>query len=173
MDVKTIDELNELLKLWINEHYHKLPHHGLGGITPEVAFKTDKRSLKFVDMRTLTEAFLHTEERTVDKTGCISFEGKRYEVGLQLIGRKVEAHYDPSWSDEVEIHHPDFVPFMAKEQVIGEHCGTRAELPERMTTLKPERSRLLDGLNKANISGRTRKDVAVVFRKNREVADHV
>lgn len=173
MDIRTLDELNRILELWINEHYHKTAHHGLGGITPETAFKADKRPLKFVDMKTLTEAFLHTEERTVDKTGCISFEGKRYEVGLQLIGRKVEVHYNPSWSDEVEIHHPDFAPFMAAEQVIGEHCGIRAALPEHMTVLKPERSRLLEGLNKANISGRTRKDVAVVFRKCREGMDNV
>jgi len=173
MDVKTLEELNDLLKLWINEHYHKTPHHGLSGITPETAFKTDKRSLRFIDMKTLKEAFLHTEERKVDKTGCISFEGKKFEVGLQLLGRKVSVHYDPSWADEVEIHHPDFEPFLAKEQVIGEHCGARVELPERMTTIKPASSRLLDGLNKANISGRTKKEVAVVFRKNREVADHV
>jgi len=173
MDVRTLEELNELLKLWINEHYHKNPHHGLDGITPEVAFKTDKRPLKFIDMRTLKEAFLHTEERKVDKIGCISFEGKRFEVGLQLIGRNVEVHYDPSWTDRVEIHHPDFDPFLAKEQIIGEHCGTRAELPERMTALSPKGSRLLDGLNKANISGRTRKEVAVVFSTGREVPDHV
>ena len=173
MDVKTVEELNDLLKLWIEDHYHKSPHHGLSGITPETAFKTDKRPLKFIDMNTLKEAFLHSEERKVDKTGCISFEGKSYEVGLQLLGRKVSVHYDPSWADVVEIHHPDFEPFLAKEQVIGEHCGTRSKLPERMTPLKPESSRLLDGLNKANISGRTKKEVAVVFRKNREVADHV
>lgn len=173
MDVKTLEELNDHLKLWIDQHYHKSPHHGLSGITPETAFKTDKRSLKFIDTNTLKEAFLHTEERKVDKTGCISFEGKKFEVGLQLLGRKVSVHYDPSWSDAVEIHHPDFEPFLAKEQVIGEHCGSRSELPERMTPLKPESSRLLDGLNKANISGRTKKEVAVVFRKNREVADHV
>lgn len=173
MEVKTLEELNDHLKLWIQEHYHKSPHHGLSGITPETAFKTDKRSLKFVDANTLKEAFLHTQERKVDKTGCISFDGKTFEVGLQLLGRKVSVHYDPSWSDAVEIHHPDFEPFLAKERVIGEHCGTRAELPERMTPLKPKGSRLLDGLNKANISGRTKKEVAVVFRKNREAADHV
>ena len=173
MEVRTLEELNDLLTLWIEDHYHKSPHQGLSGITPETAFKTDKRSLKFVDMNTLKEAFLHTEERRVDKTGCISFDGKKFEVGLQLLGRKVSVHYDPSWNDVVEIHHPDFEPFLAKEQVIGEHCGSRAELPERMTPLKPESSRLLDGLNKANISGRTKKEVAVVFRKNREVTDHV
>jgi hemerythrin len=29
MDVKTVEELNDLLKLWIKQHYHKSPHHGL------------------------------------------------------------------------------------------------------------------------------------------------
>ena len=109
----------------------------------------------------------------MDKTGCISFEGKKFEVGLQLLGRKVEVHYDPSWTSEVEIHHPEFVPFLVKEQVIGEHCGVRAELPERMAPLNPEGSRLLDALNTDNISGRTRSEIAVVFRKNPEVAAHV
>lgn len=173
MEVRTLEELNDLLKLWIQDHYHKTPHHGLSGITPETAFKTDKRPLRFVDANTLKEAFLHAEERKVDKTGCISFEGKKFEVGLQFIGRKVSVHYDPSWTREVEIHPPGGKPFLAKEQVIGEHCGTRSGLPETMTAIKPESSRLLDGLNKANISGRTKKEVAVVFRKNREVADHV
>jgi hypothetical protein len=46
---------------------------------------------------------------------------------------------------------------MAKEQIIGERCGSRSELPERMTALKPESSRLLEGLNKGNISGSTPK----------------
>ena len=173
MEVRTLEELNDLLQLWIQDHYHKTPHHGLSGITPETAFKTDKRPLRFVDANTLKEAFLHAEERKVDKTGCISFEGKKFEVGLQFIGRKVSVHYDPSWTREVEIHPPGGKPFLAKEQVIGEHCGTRSGLPETMTAIKPESSRLLDGLNKANISGRTKKEVAVVFRKNREVADHV
>ena len=173
MEVRTLEELNDLLQLWIQDHYHKTPHHGLSGITPETAFKTDKRPLRFVDANTLKEAFLHAEERKVDKTGCISFEGKKFEVGLQFIGRKVSVHYDPSWTREVEIHPPGGKPFLAKEQVIGEHCGTRSGLPETMTAIKPESSRLLDGLNKANISGRTKKEVAVVFRKNREVVDHV
>jgi transposase InsO family protein len=173
MEVRTLEELNDLLQLWIQDHYHKTPHHGLSGITPETAFKTDKRPLRFVDANTLKEAFLHAEERKVDKTGCISFEGKKFEVGLQFIGRKVSVHYDPSWTREVEIHPPGGKPLLSKEQVIGEHCGTRAGRPETMTAIKPESSRLLDGLNKANISGRTKKEVAVVFRKNREVADHV
>lgn len=173
MDVKTLEELNAYLEVWIKAHYHKSPHHGLGGIAPEVAFKLDKQPLKFVDTELLTAAFLHTEERLVDKTGCISFSGKKYEVGLNLIGRKVEVHFDPSWKDEVEVHYTGFKPFKAKEIVIGEFCGSSRELPEHLKTIKPQTSRLIEGLNKANITNRTQREVAVVFRKIKEVAQDV
>ena len=169
MKPKTLEELNHNLDLWIQNHYHTAPHSSLSGISPEVAFRSDSRPLNFVDIETITEAFLHTDTREVDKTGCIDFKGKKYEVGLQLIGRKVEVYYDPSWTDEIEIHHPDFKPFKAKQQVIGRNCGTRAELPESIRTIKTEKSRLLEGLNEANITHRTNKEVAVVFRKIKEV----
>ena len=170
---KSLEELNEMLSLWISEHYHKSHHHGLDGISPEVAFKTDSRALKFVDIDALRDAFLHTATRDVDKTGCISFSGKKYEVGTRFIGRKVEVYYDPSWTDEVQIHHKDFEPLMAKRLEIGEHCGVHAGIPEENSLIKTDRSRLLDGLNKANITGRTKQEVAVVFRKIREVNTNV
>lgn len=173
MNISSLDELNHYLQLWISNHYHKTEHYGLGGISPETAFKTDSRPLKFIDMAACTEAFMHTDERLVDKTGCVSFAGKKYEAGLQLIGRKVQVHYDPSWSHEVEIHHKNFEPFKVKELEIGENCGTRASLPQELAPVKADGSRLLEGLNKANITNRTKKDIAVVFRKNREVKENV
>lgn len=63
----------------------------------------------------------------VDKTGCISFNGKTYEVGMKLIGRKVEVFYDATWQDEVEIHHKDFAPFKAQRLEIGENCRISKE----------------------------------------------
>ena len=173
MNIQSLDELNKQLDIWINEYYHKSEHSGLGGISPEVAFKTDKKPLKFINIETCTEAFLHREERLVDKTGCISFEGRKYEVGVKLMGRKVEVNYDPTWKDEVEIHYDGYKPFKAKVMVIGSNCGSKQSLPEEMTPLKPKTSRLLDGLNKANITNRTKKEVAVVFRKNREDKSNV
>lgn len=169
----TLEELNHHLDIWISEHYHKSPHHGLGGTSPAVAFKTDTRPLQFLDVEKIREAFLHTDLREVDKTGCISFNGRKYEVGLKLMGRKVDVYYDPSWTDEVEIHHKDYPPFKVKELQIGSNCGARKELPEGIRTLETGSSRLLDGLNKANITNRTNKEVAVVFRKNREVKEDV
>ena len=161
---KTLEKLNEALELWINNYYHKNIHTSLDGLTPEVAFKSDKRTLKFVDSAILTEAFLHSETRQVDKTGCINFGGKKYDVGVKLIGRKVDVYYDPTWTDEVEIHHKDFKPFKVKVMIIAENCGVRTELPEGTRPLEAKSSRLLDGLNKANISNRTKKEAAISFR---------
>lgn len=83
----------------------------------------------------------------VDKTGCISFNGKTYEVGMKLIGRKVEVFYDATWQDEVEIHHKDFAPFKAQRLEIGENCRISKEDAAVVLT-KPDTSRLLIGLKK-------------------------
>jgi transposase InsO family protein len=101
----SIAQYNDLLQIWIEEYYHKKPHSGLGGISPATAFGTDKRPLKFVSAEKLRDAFLHTEDRKVDKTGCISFEGCLYEVGIAYIGRTVQIRFDPTWTDELEILH--------------------------------------------------------------------
>ena len=170
---KTLEELNSHLEAWIMEHYHKSPHQGLGGISPEIAFRTDTRPLVFLSTEKIRDAFLHTESREVDKTGCISFHGQKYEVSLNLIGRKVEVCYDPSWQEEVEIHHKDFATFRAKALKIGPHCGARQSLPEGVRPLDTESSRLLDGLSQANNKTRARREVAIHFRKNREVEPHV
>ena len=158
-----LEELNDSFDLWLNKHYHKRPHSGLDGLTPEVAFKSDKRPLKFLHSKEIGEAFLHTETRKVDKTGCISFGGKQYEASMKLIGRNVEVHYDPTWTDEVEIRHKDFKPIKAKIQVIGENCGIRKSLPDDIGTLDVQSSRLLDALNKDNAKSRTNSQRAVSY----------
>ncbi|MBS7528868.1 DDE-type integrase/transposase/recombinase, partial [Fusibacter paucivorans] len=116
---KTLEALNDALNLWIEGYYHQNAHSSLDGLSPKIAFEKDKRALRFVNAADLTEAFLHTETRKVDKTGCISFDGKAYDVGTKLIGRSVEVKYDPTWKTEVEIHHKDFEPFKAGIQEIG------------------------------------------------------
>lgn len=146
----------------------------MNGISPETAFRTDSRPLKFVPAEVCAEAFLHTQEREVDKTGCISFQGKKYEAGMKLAGRKVEVFYDPTWTDEVEIHHKDFKPFRVKVITIGEHCGIRQDIPEELAPLTTDHSRMLDCLNKQNITKRTKTAVATTFRRQtKEDTEHV
>ena len=158
---------NELLEAWIEEYYHKSEHSSLMGLTPKVAFMTDNRPLKFISTEILKEAFLHTEEREVDRAGCISFKGNLYEVGMALIGRKVEIFYDSTWTDEVEIHHEDFEPFLAKRLEIGANCGVRKDLPQNMIGIGAglsSGSRLLEGLAKEHQEKRENNSVATSFR---------
>lgn len=44
----------------------------------------------------MANAFLHLETRKADKSGCISFQNKKYEAGLPFIGRTVDVVYDPT-----------------------------------------------------------------------------
>jgi len=159
---KSLDELNGLLTVWMDAYYHKKPHSSIGDISPEIAFKTDTRALQYVDAAAVTDAFLHTEKRRVDKTGCISFDGKRYEVGVELIARTVEVYFEPLWTEEIEIRFQEREPFRVKKLEIGEHCGVKKKLPGG--TIAAKSSRMLDGLNRQNITNRTKKAAAVSYR---------
>jgi len=160
---KTLEELNDAFRLWLDKYYHENPHSSLENKSPKTVFTMDKQGLDFVDTNLLRDAFLHTKERLVDKTGCIAFDGQKYEVGVNFIGRKVDIYYDPTWRDEVEVHYENCPPFIAKRQVVGENCGVRKNLPEDLHTLGASSSRLLDALNKDNITGRTNRESAVRY----------
>jgi transposase InsO family protein len=162
-DAKTLEEYNHLLNVWIEEHYHCEIHSELK-TSPKAAFISDSRTLSFVDGEVLREAFLHTEDREVDKTGVISFEGEKYEVGLAYIGRKVDVYYDPSWTDEVEIHAGGTDPFMAKRLVIGRNCGIRRDIPDTLKAEVPGNSRFLDALEKKHAESVRNNPIATIFK---------
>jgi transposase InsO family protein len=161
---ESLAEYNELLLIWLDEYYHKNQHTGLGGISPGTAFGTDTRPLKFADALQLRDAFLHTETRNVDKTGCVKFSGRLYEVGLAYVGKKVEVRFDPSWTEEIEIIDGQSKPFVAKKLVIGSNCGTSIELPEHMRTTPPQTSRMLDALKKEHQSKHQPTQTATTFK---------
>ena len=84
---QTLDHFNQLFNVWLEECYQNKPHSALENkLSPTAAYQRDRKALKFLDQETVANAFLHCEERKVDKSGCISFEGRKYEVGLNLIG---------------------------------------------------------------------------------------
>src|SRR5690606_19687725 len=71
---KTLERLNELFQVWLSECYQHKSHSALPNKqSPETAFRSDKKALRFMDPDLLTHAFLHCESRKVDKSGCISF----------------------------------------------------------------------------------------------------
>ena len=144
----SVEELNVKFNAWLSECYHSVVHSALG-TTPEIAFKSDSMPPHFLDSAVLARAFLHSEQRKADKSGCISFGGNKYDLGVRFAGRTVDVVYDPSNVEMLTIEVKGELPFPVHKLQIGEHVAPR---PARM---KPERietnhSRLLDAAVKAS-----------------------
>ncbi len=172
---KTLDRLNTWFQAWLSECHQNKPHTALGETTsPEIAYRSDRSPLRFVEPEILTNAFLHSEERKVDKSGCISFMGKKYEVGLLFIGRKVQLVYDPADITELTIEYEGHAPWTVREQVIREWSGKRPALPDHMQPEKADESRLLRAAEEQNKQRNERQAPAVSYRTVRkEVNKHV
>jgi len=141
---KNLSELNGWFNVWLAECYHSKEHSGIGA-TPELAYKSSNVPLRFLPADTVADAFLHMEKRKVDKSGCISFGGTKYEVGVVYIGRTVDVVFDPADIGVLTVEDKHFnTSFRIKPLAIGEHSGPRPKLPDFMTTEQPETSRLLD-----------------------------
>ncbi len=166
---QTLDKLNQLFEVWLEECYQNKPHSGLeGNISPQTAYRSDRKTLKFLDPETIASAFLHCEERKVDKAGCISFTGKRYEVGLTFIGCKVDVIYDPADISELTIEYEGHKPFKAKELVIGERSAPRPKLPEHLQKAPADSSRLLTAAARKNQERKETQIPAISYRKVRK-----
>jgi len=100
--IKTIEELNEALQAWLGGYYH-LRKHGGTGKAPIERLKQSTREVRRISIMELTEIFLWEEERTVDKTGCVSLMGNTYEVDLELTKQKVILRYDPFDLETIQV----------------------------------------------------------------------
>ena len=166
---QTLDRLNGLFQVWLTEcHQHK-SHSALdGNVSPETAYRSDKKALKFLAPEIIANAFLHAEERKVDKAGCISFASKKYEVGLAFIGCKVTIVYDPASIEEITIEYEGHAPFKARELLIGERTGHRPKLPDHLQLEPAESSRLLTAAAKKNKQRKEQQAPAVSYRTVRK-----
>jgi len=166
---KTLDHLNNWFQVWLSECHQNKPHTALGEATsPQMAYQKDTKSLRFVDSQTLANAFLHSEDRKVDKTGCISFMGKKYEVGLLFMGRKIQVVYDPADITEITIEAEGHAPWTAHELVIGERTGKRPTLPDHLLPEVSPTSRLLRGAEKQYEQRQVKQTPAISYRTVRK-----
>lgn len=158
-DIRSLDELNRLWSIYLEDAYHQTPHDGIAeyyrclgsvvppeGITPQQEWNRDTRPLNFIDTTVIAEAFLHHESRKVDKGACIQFRGKRYETKPSLIGSTVEIAYDPVNPEILTVSHPNMASFTAKPLTIRSYCDQSPAIPLSMQAELPKTSRLLDGL---------------------------
>lgn len=141
---QTLEELNRQLDAWLDTCYQHKGHSALeGGISPDRCYRSSTKPMRFLDHAVVNDAFLHSEERKVDKTGCISLNSRKYEVGPAFIGMKVTVVFDPGDTSVLTIETAHHQPFTVKELKIGPKAGKRPDLPERLQPIEVSHSRLL------------------------------
>lgn len=186
--VHTLEELNRLWKIFLDQDYQKDPHNGIreyyesmdvsvpdGGISPLQEWNRDSRELIFIDTRVVGEAFMHHEDRTIDPAGCFSFDGCMYEASTAIAGARVEIAYDPLDTSVITVYYEDMEPIRAKRVTIGPYAQKKPPIPIAMTDAVPATSRFLDALEKRyNEENRMAAD-AISFGsyRKKEVAGHV
>lgn len=141
---ESLQELNTKFQAWLHECYHSKPHSALG-TTPEIAFKSDSMPPRFVDKALMARAFLHCESRKADKSGVISFGGKRYDLGIAFAGKQVDVVYDPICTEILTIETPDHEPFQVRQIVVGEKVAPKPKRKE-IERIPVDHSRLLDAI---------------------------
>ncbi len=147
LDRRTIhglDDLNARLWAWLDQFYHRRIHAGLGeGLSPLQRWQQDLIHIRPLGpfAHTLDEIFLHRHDRLVRKDGTVSFQGQRFEVPFELVGKKVRLVVDP---------HTDSV--MAVESIEGKYLGQATPL-DLAANLNRKRVRPLSLQEKAVANG--------------------
>ena len=109
----------------------------------------------------------------MDKSGCISFLGRRYEVGLAFLGATVDVIYDPADTTELTIEKEGHESFTVRELVIGERAGQRPKLPEHLGKPATDHSRLLSAAARQQTVRQKENLPAVSYRSVRGADEHV
>lgn len=94
----TLDALNRRLGAWIEGEYHRTPHRGLD----DQRTPLDQWALAASRVRPappddeLDTIFRFQHRRRVAKDRTVSFQGRLYEVGAELVGRRIVLLVDPA-----------------------------------------------------------------------------
>lgn len=162
--LKKLDNLEDINRYWTyfrDEYYEHKPHDGIreyyesngiripgDGISPLTEWNRDSRQLQFIDAGVVGEAFLYHEKRIVDKGGCISFKGTKYEVSAKLIGAEVGVTYSPNDYSTLKITYRDMEPLTVRPVRISGSVTHNEEKPIALQETPPETSRMLDVIEK-------------------------
>lgn len=157
----SLDEMNRRFEAWLSECYHSQNHSGLG-TTPEIAFKSDSMPQRFIDTALMATAFLHCEPRKADKSGCISFNGRKYDLGAVFAGRQVDVVYSPQNTETLTIEASGVAPFQVRQLVIGERVGPRPKRTD-IERVPVDHSRLLDAVSVSYTEKSQRQSRAISY----------
>ncbi|RTR32392.1 integrase [Robertmurraya yapensis] len=100
--IQSIEQLNRYFHIWKESIYHERKH-GETKQTPRQRWDECEQPSVSISINDLKNAFYWEEERKVDKTGCISFQGNKYEVDSQLVGEYITIRFDPNDLEKLEV----------------------------------------------------------------------
>ena len=141
---QSVEEVQHKLDLWLESYYHEKIHSSIGK-TPKEAYQGDLKMQRFVSQEDLNMAFTLTETRLVDKTGCVSYNSRKWEAGVDVIGFKVKVAYSASNPDELTMYHDSIEPRVIRPLVIGEFVKARITPDPLVEALN---SRMLQAMEK-------------------------
>ena len=110
----------------------------------------------------MATAFLHCEPRKADKSGCISFNGKKYDLGAAFAGRQVDVVYSPQNTETLTIEAPGTAPFQVRQLVIGERVAPRPKRAD-VDRVSVDHSRLLDAVSETHAEKTQQKSRAISY----------
>ena len=90
-------DLNARLWAWIEASYHQRPHSGLNGQSPLQRYRQDLPRIRTLGNRAtqLDQLFYHRLSRKVRKDGTVAYQGRRFEVPYELVGKQIQLVVDP------------------------------------------------------------------------------
>jgi Mu transposase, C-terminal./Integrase core domain. len=136
--ITSLADLNRFFAAWLEVAYHQKVHNSFKQ-RPVDRYQKDDHLIRTMPPDELVQVFLLEEERKVDKTGCISLLGQKFEVESRLAGATVQVRFDPHdlaliqvWKDEKR--YEDAVPLKLRDPEQREFPKEEAEAPKAPRT---------------------------------------
>jgi len=109
VDIKTIEELNELISAYVEVEYNNKIHSSTGETPNKRYFNSLKLhpNKRVNDLAFFNSLFLHREDRVVDKYKQIRFQNNIYKIHGLAIGEHIEVRYNPLDLTDIQIYHKD------------------------------------------------------------------
>lgn len=109
----TLHDLNVRLWAWVDERYHKAPHGGLMGKTPEAVYNAAPRTPDDFDEARLRAALTIHARRRVRRDNTLAMDGQDWETDqgflagrLVTVGRCLVEPDEPPWIEHEGRRHP-------------------------------------------------------------------
>ena len=117
--IGSLEDLNARLWAWLEQVYHRTPHHGLDGVTPLARYQQDLPRIRTLGALAagLDALFHHRVSRQVRRDGTVSYLGAHFEVPYELSGAKVALVVDPHSARVIGV-----------EDAHGKHLGAATPL---------------------------------------------